>query len=321
MVLYGAATGRDGIGGVSVLGQRHARRRREASRPSVQIGDPFAEKLLIEASLQLIGEGLLEGLQDLGGAGITCAVSESAARAGMGADVDLDAVPLRAADMEPFEILTSESQERMLAIVHPSKLAAVEAVCSRWGLRTAVIATLVEGGELTIQHRGEVVAQMPAGSLVDEGPEYDRPRAEPARVDARDPALTPFDGDRPTRSAQCWPRRHRLEAMGLAAVRPGGAGQHGRGPRVRRCSDPDPGTLKGAVVSSDGKGRFGRLDPYLGAMHAVAESARNVAVTGARPLAITNCLNFGNPERPEVMWQFAESIGGMRDACEALGRR
>src|SRR6476646_9460100 len=195
MVLYGAATGRDGIGGVSVLASATLEDGAEASRPSVQNGDPFAEKLLIEASLELIGAGLLEGLQDLGGAGITCALSESAARAGLGADVDLAAVPLRAADMEPYEILTSESPERMLAIVHPSKLDAVLGVCERWGLQTAVIATLVEGGILTITRRGEVVAQIPARSLVDEGPEYDRPRAAPARTDALDPALTPFDGD------------------------------------------------------------------------------------------------------------------------------
>jgi phosphoribosylformylglycinamidine synthase subunit PurL len=195
MVLYGAATGRDGIGGVSVLASATLEDGAEASRPSVQIGDPFAEKLLIEASLELIGRGMLEGLQDLGGAGITCALSESAARAGMGADVDLDAVPLREADMEPFEILTSESQERMLAIVHPDRLRDVQELCARWGLHTAVIATLVDGGTLTIRRRGEVVAQVPARSLADEGPEYDRPRAEPIRPEGADPSLTPFDDD------------------------------------------------------------------------------------------------------------------------------
>ena len=184
MVLYGAATGRDGIGGVSVLASATLEDGAEASRPSVQIGDPFAEKLLIEASLELIGEGLLEGLQDLGGAGISCALSESAARAGMGAEVDLDVVPLREADMEPFEILTSESQERMLAIVHPSKLEAVQALCARWGLRTAVIATLVEGGTLAIRHRGEVVAEVPARSLADDGPRV-RPPDRRARARRR----------------------------------------------------------------------------------------------------------------------------------------
>ena len=320
MVLYGAATGRDGIGGVSVLASATIEDGAEASRPSVQIGDPFAEKLLIEASLELIRDGLLEGLQDLGGAGITCAVSESAARAGMGADVDLDAVPLREPDLEPFEILTSESQERMLAIVHPSKLDEVRSRCTRWGLQTAVVATLVEGGVLTIRRGGDVVAQLPARSLTDEGPEYDRPRTEPRRGDASfDPAVAPFDGDL-------------TEALRTVLSAPGVASkrwvwrQYDRVVQGNTVAGPEsdaavirvPGTLKGVVVTSDGKGRFGRLDPYLGAVHAVAEAARNVAVTGARPLAITNCLNFGNPERPEVMWQFAESIRGMRDACEAL---
>jgi len=305
---------------VSVLASATLDEGAEASRPSVQIGDPFAEKLLIEASLELIRGGLLEGLQDLGGAGITCALSESAARAGMGAEVDLDAVPLRAADMEPFEILTSESQERMLAIVHPDQLGDVRALCARWGLQTAVIATLVDGGILTIRRGGEIVAEVPARSLADDGPTYDRPRAEPARADAADPALTPFDGDlsdalltvlaAPGIASKRWVWRQYDRVVQGNTV----AGPESDGAVIRV-----PGTLKGVVVSSDGKGRFGRLDPYLGAAHAVAEAARNVAVTGARPLAITNCLNFGNPERPEVMWQFAESIRGMRDACEGLG--
>jgi phosphoribosylformylglycinamidine synthase II len=319
MVLYGAATGRDGIGGVSVLASATLEDGAEASRPSVQIGDPFAEKLLIEASLELIGHGLLEGLQDLGGAGITCAVSESAARVGLGADVDLDAVPLREADMATFEILTSESQERMLAIVHPDKLEEVRALCERWGLHTAVIATLVDGGVLTIRRSGEVVAEVPARSLADDGPTYDRPSAEPTRTDSVDPALNPFDGDvadalrtvlgSPAIASKRWVwRQYDRVVQGNTVAGPGSDGA------VIRV----PGTLKGVVVSSDGKGRYGRLDPYLGAAHAVAEAARNVAVTGARPLAITNCLNFGNPERPEVMWQFAESIRGMREACAAL---
>ncbi|MDP9185675.1 MAG: phosphoribosylformylglycinamidine synthase subunit PurL, partial [Actinomycetota bacterium] len=272
MVLYGAATGRDGIGGVSVLASATLEEGAEASRPSVQIGDPFAEKLLIEVSLELIRQGLLEGLQDLGGAGITCAVSESAARAGMGADVDLDAVPLRAADMEAFEILTSESQERMLAIVHPDKLEAVRALCARWGLQTAVVASLVEGGTLTIRRRGEVVAEVPARSLADEGPEYDRARAEPVRPDVIDPALTPFDGDLADAL------RTVLGAPGIASKRWVWR-QYDRVVQGNTIAGPEsdgavirvPGTLKGVVVSSDGKGRYGRLDPYLGAVHAVAE--------------------------------------------------
>jgi len=246
-------------------------------------------------------------------------VSESAARADMGAVLDLDAVPLREPGMEAFEILTSESQERMLAIVHPSKLDAVTAVCERWGLRTAVIAELVEGGTLTVMHGGEVVAEMPATSLTDEGPEYDRPQEAPATTVEDDPTFAPFEGDlrqafltlvtSPNIASKAWIwEQYDSIVQGQTVA---GSGSDAAIVRV-------PGTLKGLALSSDGKGRFGSLDPYLGTMHAVAEAARNVAVSGAKPLAITNCMNFGNPERPVVMWQFAESIRGMRDACEAL---
>ncbi len=321
MVLYGATTGRDGIGGVSVLASATLDDSREDSRPSVQIGDPFAEKLLIEASLELVEAGLLEGLQDLGGAGITCAVSESAARAGMGARLDLDVVPLREPGMEPFEILTSESQERMLAIVHPSKLDAVQAVCDRWGLRTAVIAELTDGGALTVTHRGDVVAQVPARSLTDEGPEYDRPQrpVQAPTGEGDDPTFARFDGDLRSvflsvlTSANVASTRWVWEQYDSMVQGQTVAASSSDAAVIRI-----PGTMKGIALSSDGKGRFGSLDPYLGAMHAVAEAARNVAVSGAKPLAITNCMNFGNPERPEVMWQFAESIRGLRDACSAL---
>ncbi|MGZ5289377.1 MAG: phosphoribosylformylglycinamidine synthase subunit PurL [Actinomycetota bacterium] len=323
MVLYGAATGRDGIGGVSVLASATLDESSSASRPAVQIGDPFAEKLLIEASLELIDLGLLEGLQDLGGAGITCAVSESAARAGMGARLDLDAVPLREAGMAAFEILTSESQERMLAIVHPSRLTEVEAVCARWGLTTAVIAELVEGGGLTVTLAGETVAEVPARSLADEGPEYDRPIAPPDGATlggvSDDPALLPLERDlrgaffavltSPNVASKRWVfEQYDSIVQGQTVA---GAGSDAALVRV-------PDTMKALALSSDGKGRYGALDPYLGAMHAVAEAARNVAVTGATPLAITNCLNFGNPERPVVMWQFSESIRGISDACRAF---
>ena len=325
MVLYGAATGRDGIGGVSVLASASLEETGEGSRPSVQIGDPFAEKLLIEASLELIERGVLEGLQDLGGAGITCAVSESAVRAGMGVRLDLDAVPLREPGMEAFEILTSESQERMLAIVYPSKLDEVRAVCRRWGLGVTVIADLVEGGALTVTHRGATVADVPAVSLVDEAPEYDRPREAPAgndaevAVNAEDPTFAPFEGDL---------REALLRMLGVPNIASKRwvwqqydsrvQGQTVAGPGSDAAIVRVPGSLKALALSTDGKGRYGALDPYLGAVHAVAEAARNVAVSGARPLAITNCLNFGDPQRPVVMWQFAESIRVIRDACVAL---
>jgi phosphoribosylformylglycinamidine synthase II len=322
LVLFGAATGRDGIGGVSVLASRTLAEASQESRPSVQIGDPFAEKLLIEASLELVRRGLLEGLQDLGGAGITCAVSESAARAGLGAELNLDAVPLREPNLEAFEILTSESQERMLALVAPARLDEVREVCSRWGLASAVVGRLVDGGGLRVVLGGAVVADVPARSLADEGPEYDRPMSPPAErgdVVSEDPTFAT-----PTGSAQ--------DALFTVLGSPNVASKRWvweqydwivqggtvRGPGSDAAVVRIEGGLKALAVSSDGKGRFGALDPYLGAAHAVAESARNVAATGARPLAITNCLNFGDPERPEVMWQFAESIRGMADACRAL---
>jgi phosphoribosylformylglycinamidine synthase subunit PurL len=322
MVLFGASTGRDGIGGVSVLASRTLEEGLEESRPSVQIGDPFAGKLLIEASLELVERDLLEGLQDLGGAGLTCATSESAARARMGAELNLDVVPLREPNLEVFEILTSESQERMLAIVEPSKVDEVLAVCARWGLATAVLGRMVPGDGLRIVMGGQVVAEVPARSLADEGPVYDRALAEPswlAAVQDDDPTFATVTAD---------PRGAFLEVLGspnIASMRSvweqyDSLVQGGTvlGPGADAALVRIEGTLKAIALSTDAKGRFGLLDPYLGAAHAVAEAARNIAMTGATPLAITNCLNFGNPERAEVMWQFAESIRGMGDACRAL---
>ncbi len=322
LVLYGAATGRDGIGGVSVLASRTIGSEAQESRPSVQIGDPFAGKLLIEASLELVERGMLEGLQDLGGAGLTCAASESAARAGLGAEVDLEAVPLREPDLQPFEILTSESQERMLAIVAPDRLAEVRGVCSRWGLVSAVIGRLVPGGALRVRMAGVPVADVPARSLAEETPISTRPMAAPAEPDdpfADDPTFAsvtvePLDAivalvSSPNIASKRWVwEQYDSIVQGQTLV---GSGGDAALVRIE-------GTLKALAISTDGAGRFGTLDPYLGAAHAVAESARNVACTGATPLAITNCMNFGNPERPEVMWQFVESIRGMADACRAF---
>jgi phosphoribosylformylglycinamidine synthase len=318
MVLYGATTGRDGIGGVSVLASATIEEGSEDSRPSVQIGDPFAEKLLIEASLELVDQDLLEGLQDLGGAGLTCAVSESAARAGLGVRLDLDEVPLREPGMEAFEILTSESQERMLAIVHPSKLEQVRAVCAKWGLATAVVATLEPGGDLDVRMASEEVARVPALSLTEKAPEYDRPM-RPIPPNGDDPTFAPFEGDlgealtallaSPNVASKRWVFEQYDRMV---------QGQTVAGPGSDAAVVRVPGTMKGLALSVDGNGRYGSLDAYLGGAHAVAEATRNVAVTGARPLGITNCLNFGNPERPEVMWQFSEAVRGMRDACLAL---
>ncbi|HEX6331259.1 MAG TPA: phosphoribosylformylglycinamidine synthase subunit PurL [Actinomycetota bacterium] len=322
LILYGAATGRDGIGGVSVLASATLEDGGAESRPSVQIGDPFAGKLLIEASLEMVERGLLEGLQDLGGAGLTCASSESAARAGLGAEIDLDAVPLRQADLQPFEILTSESQERMLAIVRPERLDEVLEVCDRWGLAAAVVGRLETGDGLRVRMGGAVVAEVPARALADDGPVYTRPMAPPPERDdlvADDPTFATYatsPGDAllavlasPNVASKRWVWEQYDSLVQGGTV----AGSGGDAALVRI-----EGTLRALALSTDGKGRYGILDPYLGAAHAVAEAARNVGCTGATPLAITNCLNFGNPERPEVMWQFAESVRGLADACAAF---
>jgi phosphoribosylformylglycinamidine synthase II len=322
LVLIGASTGRDGIGGVSVLASRGLDQDGPASRPSVQIGDPFSEKLLIEACLELADGGWLQGLQDLGGAGLTCAASESAARAGLGVAVDLDAVPLREPDMEAFEILTSESQERMLALVRPEDVDAVGEVCRRWGLPATPVGTLTTGGEMTVMHQGRTVAACRAVALADEGPRYERPATRPQwidRVREDDPAAVPLPVSleeaflsvlgSPNVASMRWVyEQYDQLVQGGTVVGPGGDAA------VIRLE----GTLRAVALSVDGNGRYGWLDPYLGAAHAVAEAARNVAVAGARPMAITNCLNFGNPERPEVMWSFVEAVRGMGDAARTL---
>jgi phosphoribosylformylglycinamidine synthase subunit PurL len=323
LLLIGAATGRDGIGGVSVLASRTIEEEAADARPSVQIGDPFAGKLLIENCLELVESGLLLGLQDLGGAGLTCAASETASRAGMGAELDLDAVPLREAGLEPFEILTSESQERMLAVVDPSRLDEVRGVCEKWGLTSAVVGTLVHGGRLAVHMGGAIVADVPARSLTDDGPAYNRRMERPVgrhEILEDDPTFAPVDTDprdaflavlsSPNVASKRWAFEQYDQLVQGGTVTPPGTDA-----AVIRIE----GTLRALALSCDGNGRFGHLDPYLGAAHAVAEAARNVAVMGATPVAITNCMNFGNPERPEVMWEFAESIRGMADACRRLG--
>ena len=323
LLLIGAATGRDGIGGVSVLASQTIEDQTADARPSVQIGDPFAGKLLIETCLELVERGLLLGLQDLGGAGLTCAASETASRAGMGAELDLDAVPLREAGLEPFEILTSESQERMLAVVDPSRLGEVRGVCEKWGLTSAVVGMLAHGDRLAVRMGGAIVADVPARSLADDGPAYERRMERPAgrhEILEDDPTFAPVDTDprdaflavlsSPNVASKRWAFEQYDQLVQGGTVAPPGTDA-----AVIRIE----GTLRAMALSCDGNGRFGHLDPYLGAAHAVAEAARNVAVMGAAPVAMTNCMNFGNPERPEVMWEFAESIRGMADACRRLG--
>ncbi|HZA84636.1 MAG TPA: phosphoribosylformylglycinamidine synthase subunit PurL [Actinomycetes bacterium] len=327
-VLLGAKTGRDGIGGASVLASASFEEGDQAKRPNVQVGDPFQEKLLIEACLELADRGLLRGLQDLGAAGISCAVAEVAARAGMGMEVDLDAVPLREPSMEAWEVLVSESQERMLALVDPARLPDVLEVCHRWGVLASVLGEMTDGGSggleersggglLRVRFRGEVVAEVPAASLADEGPVYTRPLVPPAPPDAE--AEVPLDaevaaavlalaGD-PTCASKRWVWEQYDRFVGQATV--AGPGSDAAVVRV-------PGSGRAVALATDGNGRYAALDPAAGAALAVAEAARNVACTGAQPIAVTNCLNFASPERPEVMGTFAAAVDGMADACRAL---
>jgi phosphoribosylformylglycinamidine synthase subunit PurL len=326
-ILLGSSTGRDGIGGVSVLasagfGDDEAD---AAKRPNVQVGDPFEEKRLIEACLALLDEGLVVGIQDLGGAGLTCATSETASRAGMGMDVYVSAVPQREPGMEPFEVLTSESQERMLAIVRPADADRVLDVCRRWDVRASVVGTVTGTGTLRVLDRpgGSVLGELPASSLHDAAPQYDRPRAAPADLAARradDPAGLPAPKDAGADllgmlADPAWIFSQYDHQLFLNTVEaPGGDAA------VLRLKAPGlPASRKGLALSTDGNGRWCSIDPRAGTAMVVAESALNVATAGARPVALVNCLNFGNPEDPEVMWQLSEAIDGMADACRALG--
>jgi len=322
VVLLGAKTGRDGIGGVSVLASATFDEGGPAKRPSVQVGDPFTEKLLIEACLQMYDDQLVEGIQDLGGAGLTCGLAETSAAGRSGMRVDLDRVPLREASMEPHEVLASESQERMLAIVRPDRLAAVLAIARRWGVLATAIGEVVEGDRLQVLWHGELVVDVPPGSLADDGPVYERPTRRPADLDALRaeplPAHPPATAElllRMVASPNLCSRRWVVEqydrvVMGDTVLAwPEDAG-------VVRLSER---TGLGVALSTDGNGRYTRLDPYAGAQLALAEAYRNVAATGAVPVAVTNCLNFGSPEDPEVMWQFAEATRGLADACARLG--
>ncbi|MGI9601275.1 MAG: phosphoribosylformylglycinamidine synthase subunit PurL, partial [Acidimicrobiales bacterium] len=326
-VLLGSRTGRDGIGGVSVLASAGFSddEADAAKRPSVQVGDPFEEKRLIEACLTLLDEGLVVGIQDLGGAGLTCAASETASRGGMGMGFDVSAVPRREDGMEPFEVMTSESQERMLAIVEPAGIDRVMELCARWEVEATVVGRVTTGGQLRIMDgfEGEVLAEVPAATLHDDAPLYDRPLAPPADLDAfradRASSLgSPTDpgadlADLVTDTHWVWSQYdHQLFLN--TVVGPGGDAS------VLRLKHPTTGvdTGRGLALTTDGNHRWCAIDPRVGTAAVVAESVLNLACVGARPLAVVNCLNFGNPEHPEVMWQLSEAIDGMSEACDAF---
>jgi phosphoribosylformylglycinamidine synthase subunit PurL len=320
-ILLGNATGRDGIGGASILASASFAEGDEEKRPNVQVGDPFEEKKLIEACLELYERGLVVAIQDLGAAGISCATSEVAGNGGMGMDVDLDAVHVREPDMTPGEILMSESQERMLAIVTPGNEAEVLALASRWEIEASRIGTVTAGPLLTIHANGELVAEVPAASLADDAPLYRRPSRRPADLDAvwadepsipegiDTPSALRLLLDDPSMGDRSWIFEQYDHMLFLnTVVEPGHDGS------LLRIK----GTEKALAVSTDGDSFRTALDPFRGAARIVFEAALNVAVTGARPYALVDNLNFGSPEVPEVMWQFIEVVEGMAWACEEL---
>ncbi len=327
VVLFGSRTGPDGIGGASVLASASFGGGEAAKRPSVQVGDPFMEKLLVECCLELGAAGLVAGIQDLGAAGISCATSELAAHGGTGMRVWLDRVPLRDPSLGPAEILMSESQERMMAIVEPGDVDRFLAICARWEVPATVIGEVTGSGRLEVTWHGEQVVDIAPETAADQGPVYDRPAARPAGQDA----LAADTPDRLARPATGPQLRDTLLAL-LSS--PGLADKtwvteqydrHVRGDTVLAMPDDagvirvDEATGLGVALATDGNGRYSLLDPYAGAQLALAEAYRNVAATGARPLAVTNCLNFGSPEDPAVMWQFIETVTGLADACAVLG--
>ncbi len=341
-VLLGSTTGRDGIGGVSVLASAGfagagGAVADDTKRPSVQVGDPYEEKRLIEACLSLLDEGLVVGIQDLGGAGLACATSETAARGGVGMDVDVTAVPRREDGMTPWEVMTSESQERMLAIVTPADWPAVAEVCRRWEVRATVIGRVTEPapagadagagsvGYLRIREglEGPVLAEVPAASLADDAPLYERPLAAPADREARaadDPTATAPAGDGgedllALLGDPSWVYRQYDHQLFLNTV----VGPGGDAALLRLAGPGLPPSERGIAVTTDAAPRWCALDPRAGTALTLAEGVANLACVGARAVAVVNCLNFGNPEHPTVMWQLSEVVDGLADACRGLG--
>ncbi|MBM9508954.1 phosphoribosylformylglycinamidine synthase subunit PurL [Actinacidiphila acididurans] len=327
VILYGARTGGDGIGGVSVLASETFDATGPSRRPAVQVGDPFQEKLLIECTLELFREKLVTGIQDLGGAGLSCATSELASAGSGGMRIELDRVPLRDATLSPEEILMSESQERMCAIVEPDKVDRFLEICEKWDVIATDIGEVTDGVRLEITWHGEQIVDVPPRSVAHEGPTYHRPFARPDWQDtlqADDAGALP----RPVSADELREQVLALVGSPNQASKEWITDQYDRfvqGNTVL-AQPEDSGLIRideetglGVAVATDGNGRYAKLDPYAGAQLALAEAYRNVAATGARPLAVSDCLNFGSPEDPAVMWQFAEATRGLADGCLALG--
>ncbi|AHI01916.1 phosphoribosylformylglycinamidine synthase subunit PurL [Kutzneria viridogrisea] len=331
VILFGARTGLDGIGGVSVLasdtfsGDESGSGRKKL--PSVQVGDPFTEKVLIECCLELYREGIVVGIQDLGGAGLSCATSELASAGDGGMHVWLDRVPLRATGMSPAEVLSSESQERMMAVVTPANVDAFMRICAKWDVIATEIGEVTDGDRLVITWHDQVVVDVPPRTVAHEGPVYHRPIERPADQDALR-ANGPESLARPSTPDELRELVLRMVSSPNLASKRWVTEQYDRYVRgnsvLAQPADSgmiriDERTGRGVAMSTDCNGRFCRLDPYTGAQLALAEAYRNVATTGATPLAVTNCMNFGSPEDPAVMWQFEQAVKGLADGCRELG--
>jgi phosphoribosylformylglycinamidine synthase len=319
VIYVGSKTGRDGIHGATMASEEFDESSAQR-RPTVQVGDPFTEKLLLEACLELMKSGCLVGIQDMGAAGLTCSTAEMASRGGSGIEIDIARVPRRETGMNPYEIMLSESQERMLLVARRGKEEQIARIFDKWDLDCVTIGQVIAGGRLRVNQNGQLVADIPVGALTDEAPLYLRPRRKPAYLKEISAPVEPKEPDdyhqllldmlsQPTIASKEWVFRQ-YDHM----VRTNTALLPGAGASLIRLK----GSRRALALTVDGNSGYCYLDPYVGGMLAVAEAARNLVCTGARPLAITNCLNFGNPERPEIMWQFARVVKGIAEACEYL---
>lgn len=326
VVLFGAKTGGDGIGGVSVLASETFDATGPAKRPSVQVGDPFTEKVLIECSLEIFAEDLVVGIQDLGGAGLSCATSELASAGTGGMRVTLDGVPLRDPSLSPEEILMSESQERMCAIVEPKNVDRFMQICDKWDVTATVIGEVTDGDRLTITWHGELIVEVPPRTVAHEGPVYNRPIAKPDYVDLL--AKVNIEVPLPSTNEEIRAAVLALISSPNLADKSWVTSQYDKyvqGNTIQSQPEDsgmiriDESTNLGIAISTDANAMLCYLNPYEGAKLALAEAARNIATAGAKPLAVTNCLNFGSPEDPGVMWQFAETVRGLADGCLEMG--
>ncbi len=322
VIYVGAKTGRDGIHGASLLASAEFSEESQQKRPNVQVGDPFMEKLLLEACLEAMKTGAVVAIQDMGAAGLTSSSSEMASRGGLGIEIELSRVPQRETRMTPYEIMLSESQERMLLVAEHGRENEILRVFEKWGLDAVEIGRVTDDGQLRILERGKIAAEIPAHALAEEGPVYKRPLAPPTR-----PAGDAYLIDFAPAGTDISENFRRLLASPAIASKQWIIGQYDHMVRTNTRVVPGAGdaavlrlkeSRRGLALSTDGNGRWCWLNPKVGAMHAVAEAARNVACSGARPVAATNCLNFGNPEKPEAMWQFSEAIDGIAEACGVL---